>query len=321
MATSMALAPYEQFRPEFEDNYLIAYQQTMARADGLLEKVAINGDFREFPMLAKTNSTRKITQRYEDTAPGTYTTGKRRVVTSPFVSPIIFDRVDQRKFGTLESPIAPTIMNQRAEAARNMDSVIVGTDTEIGGLLGKAIQVDADGVVSYPSFDSTFVIPTNYAYGVSGGPNTGMSVTKLQRVLNKLGKYNVRSQDNTTNNPAAFFLFLGYSQIEDLLNDINLKNRDYALSALEQVQEGKIVDVLGFTIRALDDSVLPISGGIRTCIAGAKNAAKFGYNEMPAHELDKLPTKTHAIQSTFYWDWGVGRIWDEAIWKIGCVEA
>lgn len=318
----MALAPYEQFRPEFEDNYLIAYQQTMARADGLLEKVAVSGEYREFPMLAKTNSTRKITQRYEDTAPNSYTTGKRRIVTNAFVSPIIFDRVDQKKFGTLESPIAPTIMNQRAEAARNMDAAIVGTASEVGGLLGKAIQVDADGLVSYPSYDSAFVIPANYQYGVTGGPNRGMSVSKLQNTLTRLGKFNVRSQDNTTNNPAAFALLLGYSQIEDLLNDVKLENRDHATALLEQVQEGKIVDVLGFTVRAMDDSVLPIDGnGIRTCIAFAKNAAKFGYSEMPTHELDKLPTKTHAIQSTFYWDWGVGRIWDEAVWKIPCLEA
>lgn len=321
MSNNLALPSFEQFRPEFEDNYLIAYQQTMARADGLLEKVAISADFREFPMLAKTDSTRKITKRYEDTAPNGYTTGKRRVTTTPFVSPIIFDRVDQKKFGTLESPIAPTIMNQRAEAARNMDSVIVGVAGEIGGLIGKAIEVSDDGVVSYPDFDGTYVIPTNYAYGVTAGPNTGMSVTKLQRTLTKLGKFNVRSQDNTTNNPAAFGLLLGYSQIEDLLNDPKLENRDHATALLEQVQEGKIVDVLGFTVRAMDDDVLPITGGVRTCIAFAKNAAKFGYAEMPTHELDKLPTKTHAIQSTFYWDWGVGRIWDQAIWKIGCVEA
>jgi hypothetical protein len=55
-------------------------------------------------------------------------------------------------------------------------------------------------------------------------------------------------------------------------------------------------------------------------VAFAKNAVAFGYNEEPNHELDKLPTKTHAIQSTYYFDWGLGRIWDQGVWKVLCEE-
>ncbi len=313
----------EMYRPEFEDRYRHEYQQNIARADGLVEKCTVGGEFREFPILAETDSTRRITKRFEETAPSTVSSGKRRIVTDPYVSPLIFDRKDEMKFGTLESQIGPSIMNQRAEAARNMDATIVGVDGENGGLIGKAIQVDEQGVVSYPAFDdANYTIPANYAHGATGGSNTGLTYDKLLNLKTKLSKLNVISQDNSTNNPAALALLIGYSQIEQLLHDERISNLDYASAALEQVAEGKMVDFLGFSIRALDDSILPYEDGtnLRTCIGFAKNAAMFGYNENPAHHIDRLPTKTHAIQSTFYWDWGLGRIQDKGVWKLPCLE-
>jgi len=318
-----ALASPEMYRPEFEDRYMVEYQQTISRAEGLVDKCTIGGDFREFPILAKTDATRKITSRFEETAPNTVSAGKRRVVTDAYVNPLIFDRKDEMKFGTLESQIGPSIQNQRAEAARNMDATIVGVDGEIGGLIGQAIQVDEQGVVSYPAFDDVNrTIPANYAYGTTGGANTGLTYDKILHLKTKLGKLAVISQDATTNNPAALGLLIGYSQIEQLLQDDNIRNRDYASAKLEQVAEGKIVDLLGFSIKAMDDDVLPFDDGtnLRTCVAFAKNAAKFGYNETPNHMLDRLPTKTHAIQSAFYWDWGLGRIMDEGVWKVPCEE-
>ena len=318
-----ALASPEMYRPEFEDRYMVEYQQTISRAEGLVDKCTIGGDFREFPIMAKTDATRKITSRFEETAPNTVSAGKRRVVTDAYVNPLIFDRKDEMKFGTLESQIGPSIQNQRAEAARNMDATIVGVDGEIGGLIGQAIQVDEQGVVSYPAFDDVNrTIPANYAYGTTGGANTGLTYDKILHLKTKLGKLAVISQDATTNNPAALGLLIGYSQIEQLLQDDNIRNRDYASAKLEQVAEGKIVDLLGFSIKAMDDDVLPFDDGtnLRTCVAFAKNAAKFGYNETPNHMLDRLPTKTHAIQSAFYWDWGLGRIMDEGVWKVPCEE-
>jgi len=318
-----ALASPEMYRPEFEDRYMHEYQQTISRAEGLVDKCTVGGEFREFPILAKTDATRKITSRFEETAPNTVSAGKRRVVTDAYVNPLIFDRKDEMKFGTLESQIGPSIQNQRAEAARNMDATIVGVDGEVGGLIGQAIQVDDQGVVSYPAFDDVNrTIPANYAYGTTGGANTGLTYDKILHLKTKLGKLAVISQDATTNNPAALGLLIGYSQIEQLLQDDNIRNRDYASAKLEQVAEGKIVDLLGFSIKAMDDDVLPFDDGtnLRTCVAFAKNAAKFGYNETPNHMLDRLPTKTHAIQSAFYWDWGLGRIMDEGVWKVPCEE-
>jgi hypothetical protein len=149
-----------------------------------------------------------------------------------------------------------------------------------------------------------------------------MSVDKLQHLKTKLGKFKVDSQDATTNNPSSFGLILGYSQIEDLLNDVKLRNRDEATARLEQVMEGAIVDVCGFSVRAVDDDMLAWDEGndIRECIAFAKNAVAFGYNEMPNHELDVLPSKTHALQSVFYFDWGMSRVWDAGVWKLPCLE-
>lgn len=314
----------EMYRPEFEDHYELEYQQTLANADGLFDKVVVSGEFREFPMLAKTDSARKITKRFEETAPGTVSSGKRRVVTDPYVSPLIFDRVDEKKFGTLESQIGPSIQNQQAEAQRNMDATIVGTADEIGGLVGKAIEVSAEGVVSYPAFDETYSIPVNFAFGGNLGsdPNVGMSYDKITRLMTQLAKFRVRSQGNTTNNPSSFFGLVGASQIEDMLHDAKYNNRDNVTALIEQVAMGEIVDVNGITLRCMDDDHLPIDGsGIRTCIFGAKRGAKFGWNDNLTHELDRLPGKTHSIQSVLYWDWGLGRIWDQAIWKIYAQES
>lgn len=322
MSTPTALQVTEQFRPEFDNRWHTEYQQVISRTAGCFESYPVIGTDREFPLLGKTNSVRKLTKRFEETSPEDITTGKRKIKSDPYLSPLIFDRKDQKKFGTLESPIAPSIANQRAETERNRDAVVVGQDGEIGGLLGRAIQVGENDVVSYPDFDPQYTIPVNHAFNVNAGPNVGMSYDKLLRLRTRLAKLNVRSQDNTDNNPSGLCLFLGYSQVEDLLQDQKLRNRDEASALLEQVAEGAIVDVLGFTVRALDDEVLPIDGnGIRTCLGFAKRGVAFGYNEMPNHELDVLPTKTHAIQSVFYFDWGMGRIWDEAVWKVPCQES
>lgn len=313
----------EQFRPEFENLWQTEYQQMLSRADGLVDKCTIMGEYREFPLLKKTNSVRKLTKRFEETAPEDIESGKRRVTTDPYLSPLIFDRKDQKKFGTLESPIGPSIANQRAECERNMDSTIIGVPGQVGGLIGKAIEVSEEGIVSYPDFDdANRTIAPNYAYGVTGGANTGMSHSKLVNLNTRLGKINVRSQDGTTNNPAPFGLLLGYSQIEDLLNDPKFTNKDW-ITALERAQNGELMDVYNFTVRAMSDDDLPYddANDLRTCIAFAKNAVKLGYNEMPNHELDVLPEKTHAIQSVYYFDWGLGRIWDQGVWKLPCLEA
>lgn len=321
MANITNLPLPEQYRPEFEDHYDREYQQQIARTAGLCDSVAIMGEDREFPQLPKTVSVRKLTKRFETTAPKDITTGKRKLKTQAYISPIKFDRKDQMKFGTLESPIPGTIANQRAEIARNQDAVFVGKAGEVGGLLGKAIEVGENDLITYPDFDDAYTVPVNYAYGVTGGPNTGMSYDKIVSLRTQLGKLGVRSQDASTINPSPSALLIGYSQVEDLLHDPKIQNKDNASALLEQAAEGAIVDVLGYTVRVLDDDVLPISGGIRTCVAFCKSAVKFGYNEMPVHELDRLPDNTHTLQSVFYFDWGLARIWDQGVWKLPCAEA
>lgn len=315
----------EMYRPEFEDQYEIEYQQTLANADGLFDKCVVSGEFKEFPMLKATASARRITKRFEDTAPGTVSAGKRRVKTDPYVDPLIFDRVDEKKFGTLESQIGPSIQNQQAEAQRNMDSVIVGTADGVGGLIGKAIEVGEDGTVSYPAFDdATYTIPVNFVFGGDTGvdPNVGLSYDKITHLMTKLSKFRVRHQGNTTNNPSSFFGLVGASQIEDMLQDPKYHNRDNVTALIEQVARGEIVDVNGITLRVMDDDHLPIDGnGIRTCIFGAKRGAKFGWNDNLTHELDRRPDLTHSVQSVLYWDWGLGRIWDQAVWKLPCQES
>lgn len=323
--TTLSLPTPEQFRPEFQDRWQTEYQQQISRTEGLCDVVTINGEFSEFPLLSKTDSVRKLTKRFEETAPGDIETGKRRVTTDPFLSALAFDRKDQMKLGTLESPVGPSIANQRAEIMRNKDDVVVGQAGRVGGLIGQAIQVNEEGRVSYEDFDDAqYTIAANYTYaGGVGGPNIGLSYDKLTRLKTRLGKLNVRSQDSSTNNPSGMALLCGYSQIEDLIQDLKLNNLEHAANAASQVAEGAMVDVCGFTIRALDDEHLPFDEvtGIRTCIAFAKNAVKFGYNEMPTHEMDRLPTKTHTLQSVFYFDWGFGRIWDQGVWKLPCQEA
>ena len=320
MANDLAVDVTQQFRPEFEQSWDIEFQTVKSTAADLCATYPVIGEYREFPLLKKTDSVRKITKRFEETSPGDIDTGKRRVTTTPYLSSIAFDRKDLKKFGTLESPIGPTMMNQRAEIQRNLNSTIVGAAGSTGGLLGNAIEVDNDGTVSYPVFDSNYTVATNFQFG-GGGSNSGMSYDKLVKLKMELAKVDVRGQHGETNHPAELCLLLGYEQVVNLLRDPKMYNRDNATARLEQVLAGEIHDVEGFTIRALPDDVLPKDGSnIRTCVAFAKSAVAFGYNEMPNHELDVLPTKTHTVQSTYYFDWGFNRIWDQGVWKVNCLE-
>lgn len=320
MATALSLPPVEQYRPEFEDIYDVEFQQVLSRAKGTVEMCPVNGEYREFPLAKKTTTVSEITDLYGETSPLTPEFGKRRVKTNPYKSPLIFDRVTERKFGTAESQIPVSIANQKHEAARHMDSTIVGVPGTNGGLIGNAYEVAANGVVSYPAWDTTFQLDVRYdfANGVAGADKP-MSYDKLAKIKTNLSQYKVWSQDNSTNNPSPLALMLGSEQILQLLQDEKIRNRDQASAQLEQVASGVVTDCLGFTM-ILNDDDLPLSGGIRTCIAYAKAAVKFGYNEMPVHELDRLPTKQHSIQSVFYWDWGCYRIWDQGVWKVFATE-
>lgn len=319
MANNLSLPAVESYRPEFEDRYDVEFQQVRSRSIGLCDQVAVNGEYREFPLANKTDSISEITDLYGETSPDVATFGKRRVTTSPYKSPLIFDRVTEKKFGTGESQIPVSIANQKAEAARHMDKIIVGEAGKNGGLLGNAIEVAANGVVSYPAFDSTYTIPVNYDFAAGAtGADKGMSYDKLMKLRTELSKLDVMSQDGSTNNPSPFGLILSSDQVLQLLQDEKIRNRDQASAQLEQVASGILTDCMGFTM-SVDDTNLPEAAGVKTCVAFHKGSVKFGYNEMPVHELDRLPTKNHSVQSVFYWDWGFSRIWDKGVFKVPCI--
>ena len=168
MANNLAVDVTQQFRPEFEQAWDIEFQTVKSVAADCCKTYPVTGEYREFPLLKKTDSVRKITKQFEETSPGTFDTGKRRVQTTPYISSIAFDRKDLKKFGTLESPIGPTMMNQRAEIQRNLNKTIVGVAGTTGGLLGNSIEVDNEGTVSYPAFDSNYTVATNFAFGGGG---------------------------------------------------------------------------------------------------------------------------------------------------------
>ena len=94
MSNITTLAVTEQFRPEFEDGWSTEYQRVRSSAEGSVNMYPVIGEYREFPLLPKTDSLRKLTKRFEETSPTDITTGKRRITTTPYVSSIAFDRKD-----------------------------------------------------------------------------------------------------------------------------------------------------------------------------------------------------------------------------------
>jgi hypothetical protein len=89
---------------------------------------------------------------------------------------------------------------------------------------------------------------------------------------------------------------------------------------LADSQTGKPTKLMGFNTIMSNRLALDVSTDVRTCVAFTKSAFKVSPISQRL-EIDKLPTKRHALQIMSYAAFGAVRVKDEKVQVIYCDES
>lgn len=292
----------------YEDEWRLEVQQLSSRLQGLVPVYPVMGESRRFNKLGKISS-QDMTGRFADSAPEDVNTEMRSLYVNFKTAENFVSRVDSIRLGEIDSPHASIIKSHMAAAGRDRDAAIIN-------MLGADVYEGKNGNTVVP-FDSANAIAKTYHHDGST-TDSGLTYDKIVNARTRLGLKNVAGQNVEGGSPLG--MVVTHQEIEDLLFDDKFINRDYR-AKLEEAQSGSIVDAFGFTIIAVDPSLMPVVGGTRECFAFAKSCVAFGYAEEPKTFVDTLPQKRHDVQIRSEWAFGGTRLDDEGVIKINVARA
>ena len=299
----------EHFPTLYQDEWRLEVQQLSSRLQGLVPVYPVMGDSRRFNKLGKINS-QDMTGRFQDSAPADVDTEMRHLYVSFKTAENFVSRVDSIRLGEIDSPHSSIMKSHMAAAGRDRDQAIID-------MLGGSVYEGKNGPSEVAFNTSDYSIAQTYPYDGTS-TNVGLTYDKIVNARTKLGLKNVAGQNVEGGSPLG--MVITHEEIEDLLHDDKFINRDYR-AKLEEAQSGSIVDAFGFTIIAVDSSLLPVATGTRACYAFAKDCVAFGYAAEPETFVDVLPTKRHDTQIRSEWAWGGTRLDDEGVIQINVDRA
>ena len=292
----------------YEDEWKLEVQQLSSRLQGLVPVYPVMGESRRFNKLGKISS-QDMTGRFADSAPEDVNTEMRSLYVNFKTAENFVSRVDSIRLGEIDSPHSSIIKSHMAAAGRDRDAAIIA-------MLGGDVYEGKNGNTVVP-FSTDNAIAKTYHYDGTTG-NAGLTYDKIVNARTRLGLKNVAGQNVEGGSPLG--MVVTHQEIEDLLFDDKFINRDYR-AKLEEAQSGSIVDAFGFTIIAVDPSLMPITGETREVFAFAKNCVAFGYAEDPQTFVDTLPQKRHDVQIRSEWAFGGTRLDDEGVIKLNVHRA
>jgi len=299
----------DHFPQLYQDEWKLELQQLTSRLQGLVPTYAVQGDSRRFNKLGKVEST-PMTGRFVDSAPQDVSTEMRSLYVDWRTVENFVSKVDSVRLGEIDSPHNAIIKSHMAAAGRDRDATIIA-------MLGGEAYEGKNGTTVVPFDTASQSIAKNYNFDGTT-TDAGLTYDKIVNARTRLGSKNVAGQNVEGSSPLG--MVITHDEIEDLLHDDKFINRDYR-AKLEEAQSGSIVDAFGFTIIAVDGSLLPASAGTRGCYAFAKDCVAFGYAADPETFVDVLPTKRHDTQIRSEWAWGGTRLDDEGVIQINVARA
>lgn len=117
---------------------------------------------------------------------------------------------------------------------------------------------------------------------------------------------------------AAYTLVVSAKKLDELLASTEVKSADY--NTVKALAEGAINTFMNFRFVRVPTAQLPLTAGIRQCIAFAPRAIHFGVGVEPRARLQERADKRNAWQ--IYADMSVGaaRAEDTGVVRIDCTE-
>ncbi len=299
---------------DIEQNYQIKYsekwgshlQQEASRLDkyvtvesGLTGKMVA---FDQYGLLSFTEKTDRMGITILDEAPTT----RRVMFPHVYTKAIGFDEFDAKQLAHIDVPVSKTIESLRAAAGRTMDKVM------IDAFLGTA-YVGEHGTTAV-AFPSSQVIAKDYADGGTA-VDSNLTVAKLRKALSMLMKAEAWSDERRAYGDELVLACSG-SQINALLQQPEVSSYDY--NTVRALAEGKVDSFMGF--RIIRTEQLPISGGVRSCLAWVKSRAQFGIWDDFKVKLSVRDDLDEALQVRAKFACGATRLQEEAFVKIQCTE-
>ena len=293
----------------YESEWKLELQQMTSRLNSLVPTYPVQGESRRFNKLGKVDSV-AMTGRFVDSAPNDVATEMRHLYCDFRTVENFVSKVDSIRLGEIDSPHNGIIKSHLAAAGRDRDAAIIE-------MLGGSAYEGKNGTTEVVFDTAANSIAKTYDYAGTAA-DVGLTYDKIVNARTRLGANNVAGQNVEGSSPLG--MVITHDEVEDLLHDDKFINRDYR-AKLEEAQSGSIVDAFGFTIIAVDASLLPSDSNTRACYAFAKDCVAFGYAAEPQTFVDVLPQKRHDTQIRSEWGWGGTRLDDAGVIQINVHRA
>lgn len=247
------------------------------------------------------------TSRMGDTILSEAPTTRRVIYPRIYTKAVGFDEFDAKKLANIDIPVSKTIEGLRAAAGRCMDNVM------IQGFLGTCYT--GENGTTPVTFSSSQTVAKDYVESGTAA-DSNLTVAKLRKALSMLQKAEAWN-DERRQYGDELVLACTSSQINSLLKEPEVSSYDF--NSVRALAEGKIDSFLGF--RIIRTEQIPISSGVRSCLAWVKSKAQFGIWDDFKVKLSIRDDLDEALQIRAKFACGATRLQEEAFVKINCAEA
>ncbi len=299
---------------DIENNYQMKYsekwgsylQQEASRLDKYVTVESnMNGKmvaFDQYGLLTFTEKTSRMASTVLDEAP----TSRRVMYPHIYSKAVGFDEYDFKKLADNDAPVSKTIESLRAAAGRCMDSVMINAflGTNYSGENGTtSVAFDENQIIAEDFVESGTAVDSN------------LTVSKLRQTLSMMYKAEAWSDERRAYGD-ELVLACTSSQINSLLKEPEVSSFDY--NTVRALAEGKIDSFMGFKIIRTEQ--LPVTDGVRSCLAWVKSRAQFGIWDDFKVKLTVRDDLDEALQIRAKFACGACRLQEEAFVQINCAE-
>jgi len=289
MADEITVAQIIQFGKSFKSKF----QQRTSKWLPLSQVEHIKGKETTFESISPTDDIEDINTQFPDTPIGETKFGRRVVKIKGAHTGRMVDKTDVIRIIT--DPTHPIQFNLAAAFGRKNDRRAFEA--------AYGIAYEGENGENQIPFPSANVIP-------AGGD--GMTISKLMDAKEIFDNRDI-PDDNR---------YVGYtgSQLRNLLNTTEIKNADY--NNVKALVNGQVNHFLGFTFVRFSQSVMPVDeNNYRRIPIFYKGALACAIGEEVETTIDRIPMKSNARLIYVRMDNGWGRIDDDLILEMKCVEA
>jgi hypothetical protein len=279
----------EAFVQQFADNFLHVAQQKVSRFQATVrEEPNIVGTSKSINRLGQRTAQKRLT-RHADTPLNDQSHSTRYVDLFDWDDGDMLD--DQDKIRMLVDPKSEYVQAMVQGLNRAKDDVIIAAG------LGNARA--STGSVALPAGQKI----------ANGG--TGLTKAKIIQA-----KQIFRANEADEHNEEELYFSYSDGELSDILSDTTLTSGDFI--QLRMLQEGKVgTKWMGFTW--VPSQRLPLSGGIRSCMAWARSGIVLGTGQNIMTRVGEDPGKGFNVRIYAKQSIGAVRVEEEKVVQVDCV--